>query len=340
MHVPAPRRQGAWRSAGVAAALWRGALATLLAGACGLAGAEPLLRFVALGDMPYGHEARTGPAYRKLIELINAERLPLAIHVGDFKDGLTECSDTLYDRQVAYFRSYSSAVVYTPGDNDWTDCQRQHADPLERLAALRQRFFGKPQSLGARPLAVQRQADVMPAHAAYRENLRWWLQGVLFVTVHLVGPDDNAKDASAPLLLEHATRAAANIEWLRSSFDLARQQSAKALVVATQADVFKDGRRTDEPPPVRKPFRAVISQTLLLLAAASPMPVLYIHGDSHHYIADQPFVDAKGRPIRQVWRLQVPGEERMHAVKVAVQPGAAQPFTFELIWNPMSPIPR
>jgi hypothetical protein len=326
------------------AALWAPLLAQLLAaclaGAVAPASAEPLLRFVALGDMPYGHEPRTGPAYRHLIELINAERLPFAIHVGDFKDGLTECSDAVYDRQFAYFNSYASAVVYTPGDNDWTDCQRQNTDPLERLGALRQRFFSAPRSMGAHPLAVQRQADVMPQHAAYRENLRWWQQGVLFVTVHTVGPDDNAKDASAALQREHATRTAANIDWLRSSFDQARQQSAKALVVATQADVFKDGRRTDSPPPVRKPYRELITRTLLPLAAASPMPVLYIHGDSHRYIVDQPFVDAADRPIRQIWRLQVPGEERMHAVKVGVQPGSAQPFSFALIWNPMSPNPR
>ena len=41
------------------------------------------------------------------------------------------------------------------------------------------------------------------------QALRWWQQGVLFVTVHTVGPDDNAKDASAALQREQLRRRAA-----------------------------------------------------------------------------------------------------------------------------------
>lgn len=329
---PITRRRAA------AAALAACSVAWLMSAATALA--EPALRFVALGDMPYGHETRTGPAYRKLIDLINAEQVPFAIHVGDFKDGLTECSDALYERQYAYFQSYSSALIYTPGDNDWTDCQRQHADPLERLAALRQRFFASPRSLGARPIALQRQSDTQAAPARYPENQRWWLQGVLFVTVHTVGPDDNAKDESPALLREQGQREAANIAWLQAAFEMAKRQSARALVVATQADPFKDGRWPGDAPVVRKPFRRLLSDTLLPLATASRLPVLFIHGDSHHFIWDQPFTDAKGRRLDRLWRLQVPGEERMHAVLVGVDPGASQPFSTRLIWNPMSPSPR
>jgi len=333
-----PVAQRSARRRGAAAALAGIVVALLLGTAPALA--EPALRFVALGDMPYGHETRTGPAYRHLIELVNAERVPFTIHVGDFKDGLTECSDALYERQYAYFQSYSTALVYTPGDNDWTDCQRQHADPLERLAALRQRFFASPRSLGAQPIALQRQSEAQPAQARYPENQRWWLQGVLFVTVHTVGPDDNAKDESPALLREQAQREAANIAWLQAAFDLARRQSARAVVVATQADPFKDGRWPGEAPVVRKPFRRLLSDTLLPLATASRLPVLFIHGDSHHFISDQPFTDAQGRRLPGLWRLQVPGEERMHAVLVSVEPGAAQPFKLRLIWNPMSPSPQ
>ena len=52
--------------------------------------------FIALGDMPYGPDLTTGPAYRQLIDQINDEGLPLSIHVGDFKDGVSTCSDELY----------------------------------------------------------------------------------------------------------------------------------------------------------------------------------------------------------------------------------------------------
>ena len=302
--------------------------------------AEPLLRFVALGDQPYGRDVSTGPAYRHLIDLINAERPPFSIHVGDLKDGLTECSDELYAQQYAHFSRFESALIYTPGDNDWTDCQRQHADPLERLQALRQRFFAGGQSLGARPIPLERQPELMPAFAAYRENQRWWHQGVLFVTLHTVGPDDNARDESSALMSEQRSRAAANVAWVRSAFELARQQSARALVFATQADVFRSDQLLLTPAVVRQGFRGLVTGTLLPLAAASSLPVLFIHGDGHRYKTDRPFVDAKGRRIANLWRLEVPGDAQMHAVLVSIDPSVAQPFGFKLIWNRMSPDPR
>lgn len=314
----------------------------------GAAAAESALHFVALGDQPYGQASRSGGAYRHLIELINAERPAFAIHVGDFKDGLTLCTDELYREQDEYFASYSPAVIYTPGDNDWSDCRRQQADPLERLQALRQRFFGAPRSLGASPFAVQRQADLMPQHAAYVENLRWWRQGVLFVTLHTVGPDDNADDDVPALRHEHLRRQAANIAWLQAAFDEARRGGAHALVLATQADMLRRPRAPGLAWRVARPFRPLLDETLLPLAAATSLPVLLIHGDSHRYIADQPFADAQGRPLAQLWRLQVPGESRMHAVRVTVNvpmPGAspastAPPFAFHQVWNPLSPDPR
>ena len=119
--------------------------------------------FVALGDMPYGPDLLRGPPYRHLIDQINAQKLPFAIHVGDFKDGLAHCTDDEYERQYRYFQRFERALVYTPGDNDWLDCQRQGDDQLERLQALRQRFFAGAQSLGQQPLAQQPQAELMQA---------------------------------------------------------------------------------------------------------------------------------------------------------------------------------
>lgn len=309
------------------------------------------LRFIALGDMPYGQEVRSGPAYRHLIGLINAERLPFAIHVGDIKDGLTECSDALFERQSAYFASYDKAVIYTPGDNDWVDCQRQGSDPLERLDALRRRFFATAKSLGARPIQLQRQAALMPAYTAFVENQRWWSQQVLFASFHTVGPDDNTSDPAPALQQEQRTREAANVAWIRDAFLLARLQGARALVLATQADVVVQGDTLQVPFKVVAAFQRTFVDTLLPLAQAAPFPVLLIHGDSHRMISDQPFYDAAGAPIRNLWRLQVPGADRMHAVIVSVAAGTAPPadaptappappFGFQLLWNPMSPDPH
>lgn len=295
--------------------------------------------FVALGDMPYGADSVTGPAYRRLIDLINAEQPAFSIHVGDFKDGVSDCSDELYERQHAYFQRFESALVFTPGDNDWFDCQRTGSDPLERLQALRQRFFGRAASLGRQPIAVERQADLMRAFPRAPENLRWWRDKVLFVTFHTIGPENNIDQAAPALRNEFIARETANAVWVRAAFALARTAGAHALVFATQGDPFHvyDSRR---PPRVRPGFRGSISRTLVPLAEAWGRPVLFVHGDSHRYIADQPFLSARGEPVRNLWRLQVFGEPRMHAVKVQVDPAAQPAFSFTPIWNPLSADPR
>ena len=50
-----------------------------------------------------------------------------------------------------------------------------------------------------------------------------------------------------------------------------------------------------------------------------------------------------GQPITNLWRLQVFGEPRMHAVRVRVNtavPTGAAPFSYSPIWNPLSTDPR
>ena len=321
----------------------RGALAAALAAAA-LAGhaAGGAFEFVALGDMPYGPDAMTGPAYRRLIEQINDEQPVFSIHVGDFKDGVTPCTDELFARQHEHFQRFDGPLVFTPGDNDWSDCSRTGEDPLERLQALRQRFYPgerSDHSLGRRPMAVESQGRVMPTFARYRENLRWWHGEVLFTTFHTIGPYNNVDAEATSLRGEYLARESANAAWIRASFRLARERGARALVFATQADMF---RRVDSRQPLRlrRGFGTSIGSTLVPLTVASGLPVLLVHGDSHHFIADQPFVDPSGRPIANLWRLEVFGAPRMHAVKVRVTPGAAEPFVSTPIWNALSADPR
>ena len=304
------------------------------------------LDFIALGDMPYGNDLLSGVAYRHLIDQIDALDLPFAIHVGDFKAGSAPCSDAEYARQLHHFQRFARALVYTPGDNDWYDCQRQSADPLERLRALRRQFFDAgAQSLGQRPLALLRQGDAMPAHAAYVENQRWVQRDVVFATFHTVGPDNGSQDAQADVRAEAQAREAANAAWIRAAFAVAQQMPARALVLATQADLLGDklpataGQRPARR--IAKGFELSISQTLLPLADAAPFPVLLIHGDAHIYTVDQPFRNARGQAISRLWRLQVFGEPQLHAVRVRVEPpGSPLPFGFSPVWNPTSTAPQ
>ncbi|MGF1477404.1 MAG: hypothetical protein ACFB6S_17815 [Geminicoccaceae bacterium] len=77
------------------------------------------------------------------------------VHIGDTKSGSTPCSDEELSNQLDFMNSFSTALVYTPGDNEWTDCYRERAgefDPLERLAKIRELYFASNQSLGQKPI--------------------------------------------------------------------------------------------------------------------------------------------------------------------------------------------
>ena len=310
--------------------------------------AAAAFEFIALGDMPYGPDAIAGAAYRHLIGMVNQLNPPFSLHVGDFKSGVAACSDSEYALQQRNFQRFEHPLVYTPGDNDWFDCQRRGDDPLERLQALRQRFFAAPRSLGQRPLALLRQADVMPAFAAYVENLRWTYpagpQGVVFASFHTLGPDNGFDAASAAVRAEALTREAANAAWISAAFAAARSQGARALVLMTQGESLRYREHQHQPllGEVREGFAHSIGQTLLPLAEAAPHPVLLIHGDGHHYTVDQPFQNPLHQPIQNLWRLEVFGNPRMHAVRVRVNRADAPgpPFGFTPVWNPLSPDPR
>ena len=188
-------------------------------------------------------------------------------------------------------------------------------------------------------MAVESQGRVMQIFERYRENLRWWQGEVLFTTIHTIGPNNNIDAESSALRGEYLARESANAAWIRASFKLARERGAKALVFATQADMF---RRVDSRLPLRLRggYGTSIGNTLVPLTVASKLPVLLVHGDSHHFITDQPFVDRSGRTIANLWRLEVFGAPRVHAVKVRVDPEAAEPFSFAPIWNALSMDPR
>ena len=288
--------------------------------------------FVALGDLPYGDETRAFPAYRALISSINKMQPPFSIHVGDIKSGSTRCSDQESVAQVGHFNLFETAVVYTPGDNEWTDCHRANNgayEPQERLHALRKRFFTLGQSLGKVPLQLQNQSTLESVHAQFIENQRWLHQQVLFVTLHIVGSNNNFEVRDPSAVAEFFERDKANVAWIRDAFALAKQSSAKALVFAMQADVF-ESKSNWEDFPGHSGFRNSIGNTLLPLAAESAVPVLLIHGDSHVFRFDQPFTWDK-KPVKNLTRLEVPGASDVRAVHVTVDVRERMPFAVRLI---------
>ena len=295
--------------------------------------------FVALGDMPYGPREQAYPAFEALIAEINRRAPAFTFHLGDTKSGLDPCSDELLLEQRDFMDSFASALVYTPGDNEWTDCHRLLAgayDPLERLAFIRTHYFPTDESLGGRPIRLERQADVMPGFESFVENSRFNRGGVWLVTAHVVGSNNNfdAVEGSATTG-EFLARDKANRIWLADSFDKATAADAGAVVVAIHADMFGDGfdpkQETFAPNSGYKRF----AETLIKKTQSFRKPVLLLFGDSHVYRVFQPFPRSAGN----VTAVEVYGAELMHAVAVTLRLDPTPVFTFSPLPNPALPAP-
>lgn len=306
-----------------------------------LANADDRFSFVALGDMPYGAPDVEGPKFERLIAAINKVGPAFTIHVGDIKSGSSLCSDEEFARQRRYMDTFNGALIYTPGDNEWTDCHRKRAggyDPLERLAALRRIFYNTGnQSLGMRPMTLQRQSVLgAEENRTFVENQRWDHNGILFMTAHIVGSNNGFQARNVEIVEEFFARAKANRAWIEQGFKIAAEQSAKAIVLAIHANVFEGGNEWTD-----WPERSGFTGTMLLfrqLAEAFGKPVLVVHGDSHIFRIDQPFTSADRQKRRavldNVTRLEVFGASDVHAVRVLVDPSDPAVFGFVPLYGP------
>ena len=310
-----------------------GAMALLILTA-GAASADKPFTFVALGDMPYGKPAKVYAPFKTLIGQVNALKPAFTIHIGDTKSGSTPCSDKMLLDQLDFMNSFDAPLVYTPGDNEWTDCHRKKAgrfDPIERLAFLRKHYFAHgPQSLGRAPMKLERQSDAMKEFAGYPENARFVKEGVHFVAAHVVGSNNNFEVRDRHAIAEFFARDKANVAWLKAGFEGAIAMKAKALVLAIHADMFKPGffRAKKEAFSGASGFKR-FGDALLEKAAAFKKPVLLIYGDSHKYRITRPF--PKKAP--NVVALQVFGAKHMHAVKVKVDTNKPEVFDIRPIKN-------
>lgn len=286
--------------------------------------ADEPVGFVALGDLPYGKAGDDG-RYAALITAINERRPPFSIHVGDTKSGSSLCSDEKFTEILGSFNSFEHPVIYTPGDNEWTDCHRLLAggfDPVERLSKLREVFFPDAQTLGQNRITLERQAD---HGGTYVENATWVYKDVRFATLHVVGSDNNFHPGNSAAVKEYLAREAAVDTWMAHVGALANKEKAPALVLAFHADFLK-GRDDSDDQDIEAGFQT-FTDGLIDLAESYDGPILLIQGDWHDFRFDQPLRDHQGNILENIWRLRVPGAKDIRAVWVSIDPAAQQPFS-------------
>ena len=262
------------------------------------------------GDSPYGTsnsdtaQFNATPAF---IQKINADPdVSLVLHVGDIHSGKQLCSKA-YDQSIFdMWKAFRFPVVYTPGDNEWTDCQKSgeiggERDPLVNLGYVRDIFFANPGHSIAVDKAVFSQKTNFdpnyPTDATYVENVMWEQSDVVFVTLNVPGGSNNDEDNWAnysnrtqPQTDEILQRTGADLRWLDQAFALAKDVKARAVVIELQADMWDlDGKA----PSHIGAYRQFID-SIALHASAFGKPVLLLNGDSHNFRSDNPLV--KGAP--------------------------------------------
>ena len=290
--------------------------------------------FALIGDL--GYFPREEPWVENVLADLNRNTsLAFVVHVGDLSSPRYSCTDEFLARRLAQFRASIHPVIYTPGDNEWTDCHEPTipgGNPLDRLAKLRILFFDGDHTLGQRTFALTRQSQADTTFPKYRENVRWDLGGVTFVTLHTTG-SNNGLGRTSEGDAEYAERTQANLAWLRRGFEHATSNSSRAIMILTQANLFPEFPPfpgTPQDPSGYTDLRAHLQKE----AAGFSRPVVLVHGDSHFFRVDKPL---SPRPVRgtavapaleHFTRVETFGSPYHHWVHVTIDPNDANVFTF------------
>ena len=241
--------------------------------------------FLAMGDMPYTpidelNLASTGALGSK----VNTTEHAFLLHVGDMKSGAEPCTNELLMKNKQLLASLTDKpFIYTPGDNEWTDCDRENLTPrfdeLERLVFLKSLMYDSAYLEKAAQLKkFKRQPNMI-------ENARWQFSGVEFMTLHIAGTHNGRRQilkSDKQLAYQQAdARDANNLKWLAQA-----DPNAAGYVIAFQADIYS--HKTGQPACSVKLQQAcdgfkVYRDALREFASTVKKPVLVIHGDTGPY---------------------------------------------------------
>jgi hypothetical protein len=291
------------------------------------AGSGNALTLAVYGDAPYGTSPTDNSQFDALpafIESINADpKVDLVLHVGDIHSGKQYCTRAYDDSIAQVWTRFKDPLVYTPGDNEWSDCHKvaegggaynrtsgqidyvldghgdpvnyAKGDPVANLDLVRSTFFARPGvTLGGRKKQVMSQAQVAdashPSDANYVENVMWEQSKVLFVTINLPGGSNNDNDvwygspSQTPAQAQEVVeRTGADLRWLDAAFAQAASDGMDAVLIGAQADMW-DTEKGAAHQSQYEPF----VQRIASLAQSFRKPVLMINGDSHVYRSDDP----------------------------------------------------
>jgi len=288
---------------------------------------------VILADTPYSDKEKQmlqGPN-GLLYRLVNEAKPSVVMHLGDFKSGGKSCTDDLLTQHKSLLAQiYPGKMIYTPGDNDWTDCDRSYLphsfDELERLDFLIKLMFQSP------PLLTVNLPSIMTQHAQI-ENKLWVNNRLAISTLHIVGTSNgrvNISKSNQGLAIKKVDeRDNKNLNWLKQIEDNAK--SFDALIIGFQADIYQqsvlDSKACGDSSLKTCDAFSFYRQAFKNLAKRINKPVLISHGDTGDFCFEK--LDTN------LWHLNAAGDFRyIDATKVSFNKGSAEnPFNISGLIN-------
>lgn len=253
---------------------------------------EPELHFGIIGDWRYFPEHWIDRVFE---DVTQDHSLAFVVHLGGLAGPGLACTDKIRRRRLVQFDRSSRPFIYTPGHADWADCLNEddgQDPPLTILSKLRNTFFNEQRSGWPANMGLVSQGRVDAGFARYHENWRWQISNVTFMSLHVIGNNNNL-GRSPETDQEFAVRTSANLAWLRAGFEYAGRHRSRAVVLLMQADLF---RTPSQSPTRRRPsgyfrLRDAVDREARLFAK----PVMIVHGE----MDDDPRRDGQIRPLSE-----------------------------------------
>jgi hypothetical protein len=244
-----------------------------------------------MGDMPY-----TPGDYLLLPEQIQLhnEQSPSSfmIHLGDIKGGAIPCLNQIYNSVGDMLKVLLVPTFIIVGDNEWNDCSNPDEAWDFWLATFDQFHENWPD------------APTVETQPARPQNFAWVEQGVLIMGLTMPGGATHSEAEWASFLADGA-------EWTTSHLDSAGPEVYAAVL-------FVHANPSAKHDPFMVPFREA--------AQTFARPLLFLHGDGHVWIEDQPW------PETNIYRVQVDQGSNADPLQVTVDPEAAnmsETFVFD-----------
>jgi hypothetical protein len=213
------------------------------------------LVFSVMGDVPRSSSEDT-LLQRQIAAHNKYSKSEFMFHVGDIKTGSAPCDEAVFIKVSGYLKALNVPTFIVPGDNEWNDC----INPDEAWAFWTKYFMKFEDNWVTHP-PVEHQIG-------FEENFSWISKDVLLIGINLVGGRIHDQDIWNKMLNNSALWVD---EQLRKKGNM-----VKAAVIFAQAKP--------------KEKHTLFMDTFIKSAKNFTKPLLFIHGDGHVWLYDNPWL--------------------------------------------------